>query len=94
MTDNLGFGEEKRKALNKQVLADKLAFRDAFWQMMDSVPTPFDKCIPYLVENIQLDPGFKAFMDYASKTNIPIVILSGGMPSSHRFFPSEFVRGC
>lgn len=84
MTDNLGFGEEKRKALNKQVLADKLAFRDAFWQMMDSVPKPFNECIPYLVENIQLDPGFKAFLDYASKANIPIVILSGGMPSPHR----------
>lgn len=79
MTDTIGFGAEKRKAGNKAVLDGKSAFRDEFRKMMDSVTRPFDQCIAYLIENITLDPGFKAFFEYARKNNIPIVVLSGGM---------------
>ena len=79
MTDNLGYGQEKRKAGNKAVLTDKMTFRDSFQDMLDSVKTPFDQCIKILVENIKLDPHFKEFFDWARANNMPIVVLSGGM---------------
>lgn len=79
MTDNLGFGPALRKAGNADVLFGRRDFRDAFRDMLDSVNTPFDECIDILRKNITLDPGFKAFFEWARENNMPIVILSGGM---------------
>lgn len=79
LTDNYGMGRETRMGLNKQVLASTLTFRSAFKQMLDSIPTPFDKCTDALLERIALDSGFKRFYDWAKENNVPIVILSGGM---------------
>lgn len=79
MTDNLGYGIEKRKAGNKAVLDGKMSFRDSFRDMLDSIKTPFDQCIKVLIDAIALDPYFKQFYDYARANNIPIVVLSGGM---------------
>ncbi|TVY84280.1 Pdp3-interacting factor [Lachnellula suecica] len=79
LTDNLGYGEKLRKQGNQDVLHDKMSFRDSFQSMMDSVKTPYDKCIKTLVENIKLDPHFKEFYDWARQNNIPVVVLSSGM---------------
>jgi 2,3-diketo-5-methylthio-1-phosphopentane phosphatase len=79
MTDNLGFGGKKRQAGNADVLFSRSSFRDSFQSMMDSINTPFDKCIQILLENIKLDPGFKEFYQWARENNIPVVVLSGGM---------------
>ncbi|KAF7917778.1 hypothetical protein BELL_0204g00030 [Botrytis elliptica] len=79
MTDNLGFGQELRKQGNKDVLDGTKTFRDSFQSMMDSIKTPYSKCISTLIENIKLDPGFKEFFEWARENNMPVVILSGGM---------------
>ncbi|KAL2131877.1 hypothetical protein VTI74DRAFT_4489 [Chaetomium olivicolor] len=79
MTDNLGFGPELRKQGNADVLYGRRDFRDAFRDMLDSINTPFDECIDILRRNISLDPGFKAFYEWARENNVPIVVLSGGM---------------
>jgi len=47
--------------------------------MLDSIKAPFDKCIQYLVDNIEVDPHFKEFLQYAKASNIPVVVLSSGM---------------
>lgn len=47
--------------------------------MLDSVKTPFNKCIEILCENMELDPHFREFYDWAIEHNVPIVILSSGM---------------
>jgi 2,3-diketo-5-methylthio-1-phosphopentane phosphatase len=79
MTDNLGLGTSKRKAMNEDVLHNRTSFRDSFKAMMDSIKTPYDKCIQYLLENIKLDPGFKDFFIWARENNVPVVVLSSGM---------------
>jgi 2,3-diketo-5-methylthio-1-phosphopentane phosphatase len=79
MTDNLGFGVERRRWLNKEVLYGRMDFRDSFDEMISSIPTPFDECIEILKRDIKLDPGFKEFYIWAQENNVPIVILSGGM---------------
>lgn len=79
MTDNLGFGVERRRLLNEEVLYGRMNFRDSFLEMLDSITTPLDECVDILLKNIKLDPGFKEFYDWAQKNNVPIVILSGGM---------------
>lgn len=55
------------------------ACRDAFQKMLDSISTPFPECIDVLVKNIQLDPHFNEYFQWALKNKIPTVILSGGM---------------
>ena len=79
MTDNLGYGREKRVQGNKDVLHGLVHFRDSFQGMMDSISVPFDKCIEILKANIVLDPGFKEFYAWSRENNVPVVILSGGM---------------
>ncbi|KAI8630540.1 HAD-like domain-containing protein [Xylariaceae sp. FL1651] len=79
MTDNLGFGTALRKQGNQEVLHKGRPFRDAFQEMLDSVTTPFDRCIQLLLENVKLDPAFKEFASWCRTNNVPIVVLSGGM---------------
>ncbi|KAL1955736.1 hypothetical protein VTO42DRAFT_8134 [Malbranchea cinnamomea] len=79
LTDNLGYGYEKRRAGNKAVLEGKMSFRDSFREMLESVKTPFNECIRILCENMQLDPYFAEFYYWAKEHNVPIVILSSGM---------------
>lgn len=79
MTDNLGFGTARRKQGNMDVLTGARTFRASFQEMMDSIDTPYDRCIELLLENITLDPYFKEFHAWAKANNVPIVVLSGGM---------------
>lgn len=79
LTDTIGFGQEKRKQGNQDVLNDRMSFRDSFKGMMDSVTTPYNECKEILLKNIKLDPGFKEFYDWAKSVNMPVVVLSSGM---------------
>ena len=79
ITDHLGFGAALRKEGNADVLYGRRHFRDAFQEMMDSIHVPFQQCIDTLLGNVTLDPGFKAFFEWAGRENVPIVVLSGGM---------------
>lgn len=79
LTDNLGFGVEKRLQGNKDTLNSTRTFRQTFQEMMDSVTIPFDQCISTLIANVQLDPKFKEFHLWCKANNVPIVVLSGGM---------------
>ncbi|KAI4961776.1 hypothetical protein J4E86_000805 [Alternaria arbusti] len=79
MTDNIGYGRDKRRAGNIACLNNEISFRDSFRDMMDSVTKPYDQCIQYLVDNIKLDPGFKGFFEWSLENNIPVVVLSSGM---------------
>lgn len=79
ITDNLGFGVEKRKAINKEILDGTVSFRDGFVKMLKSINKTFPECVEYLKEHIKLDPGFKDFYDWASANNVPVIIVSSGM---------------
>jgi len=79
MTDNLGYGPEKRREGNLNILAGKVTFRDGFREMLESVPNTFEECKAVLKQNIKLDEGFKAFYGWAKANDIPVVIISSGM---------------
>ncbi|KAH9946893.1 HAD-like domain-containing protein [Amylocystis lapponica] len=82
MTDNLGFGRERRREDNINILAGKITFRDAFRGMLESVVAnghTFDECREVLKKNIVLDSGFKDFYRYCQGQDIPVVIISSGM---------------
>ncbi|KAH9848787.1 HAD-like domain-containing protein [Lenzites betulinus] len=82
LTDNLGFGLEKRRQGNLDILAEKKTFRDAFREMLESVSAnghTFEDCKEVLKKNISLDSGFKDFYRYCKEHDIPIVIISSGM---------------
>lgn len=52
---------------------------DSFWDMMESVKTPFPECIRLLCENIKLDPYFKDFYHWSRENKVPVIVLSSGM---------------
>ncbi|KAG5355825.1 Pdp3-interacting factor 1 [Yarrowia sp. B02] len=79
LTDNLGFGVEKRKFYNAEILHERMSFSEAFKIMLDSVKTPFPECIEQLLQNITLDPGFAVFYKWCKERNIPVVVVSSGM---------------
>lgn len=79
LTDNYGMGPEKHKELTEKIMDGTVTFRDAFREMLDSVKEPFDKCVEILLNNIDLDPGFKDFYFWAEKNNVPVVVVSSGM---------------
>ncbi|CCG82585.1 Uncharacterized phosphatase C823.14 [Taphrina deformans PYCC 5710] len=79
LTDNIGFGKERRVHLNQEVLHDRMSFRDSFDEMLKSVTTPFPECVQLLLDNISLDPGFATFYAWCLSKDIPVVVLSSGM---------------
>ncbi|CAH6720367.1 polyol phosphate phosphatase Pyp1p [[Candida] jaroonii] len=79
LTENLGFGYPKRKAINDEILDGSKSFRDGFQEMLDSIKQPFPECIDYLLKHVQLDPGFRKCYDYCVSKKIPIIIISSGM---------------
>ncbi|GAA5875568.1 hypothetical protein JCM1840_003263 [Sporobolomyces johnsonii] len=81
-TDELGFGLERRRELNLEILNGTKNFRDGFKEMLDSVCAnghSFDSVVEYLRQKIKLDPGFKPFFEYCKARDIPVVIVSSGM---------------
>ncbi|KAG8855325.1 hypothetical protein FRB96_007123 [Tulasnella sp. 330] len=76
---NLGFGLQKRRAMNLEVLSGRMTFRDAFREMLESINTPFPECVEILKKNMTIDPGFKAFYAWCKENNVPFVIISSGM---------------
>jgi len=91
LTDNLGYGVQKRLDLNEAVLNGSRTFRDIFSDMLDSVHTPFPECIQTLTENVHLDPGFAAFYDWTLKAGVPVIILSSGMEPIIRALLSKLI---
>lgn len=80
LTDTLGFGVELRRKGNEDVLWGRRHFRDNFRDMMDSIRTPYDRCIELLLSGkISIDPYFIEFYRWCRENNVPVVILSGGM---------------
>jgi 2,3-diketo-5-methylthio-1-phosphopentane phosphatase len=79
LTDNIGYGPERRKQMNRETLEDRMTFAETFKDMMESVTRPFNECIQYLVDNIKLDPHFAEFYQWAQANNVPVVVLSSGM---------------
>ncbi|KAL1948675.1 hypothetical protein VTO73DRAFT_10481 [Trametes versicolor] len=82
LTDHLGFGVEKRRQGNLDILAEKKTFRDAFREMLESVSAnghTFEECKEVLKKNITLDVGFRDFYRYCKEHDIPVVIISSGM---------------
>jgi len=82
MTDNLGFGKEKRREGNLEILSGRVTFRDAFRGMLESVAAnglTFDQCKEILRKDIKLDPGFKDFYSWCKANDVPVIIVSSGM---------------
>ncbi|KAL5498907.1 hypothetical protein ACEPAH_1425 [Sanghuangporus vaninii] len=93
MTDNLGFGKEKRRQGNLDILSGRVTFRDAFKEMLDSVAEKhtFEECKEILRNNIYLDPGFKDFHKFCKENDIPVVIVSSGMEPNIRAVLSKYI---
>ncbi|ANB15848.1 hypothetical protein AWJ20_3492 [Sugiyamaella lignohabitans] len=79
LTDELGFGVQRRREINQDILEGKTSFRDGFHEMLESIHTPFPECIDFLLKHVQLDPGFVDFYQWARANNVPVVIVSSGM---------------
>ncbi|WWD19235.1 hypothetical protein CI109_103693 [Kwoniella shandongensis] len=93
LTDNLGFGFEKRRALNIECLEGRIGFRDSFRTMLESIDHPFEYCKDQLKKNIKLDPGFEKFYTWCKANDVPVVIVSSGMAPNIRGVLSTLLPG-
>ncbi|KAE8541954.1 hypothetical protein D1P53_002128 [Cryptococcus gattii VGV] len=93
LVDNLGFGFDKRRALNLEVLDGRISFRDSFRQMLESINKPFEECKEELMKNIKLDPGFEKFYTWCKQNGVPVVIVSSGMTPNIRGVLSTLLPG-
>ncbi|KAH8082828.1 HAD-like domain-containing protein [Cristinia sonorae] len=94
LTDHLGFGLEKRRNGNLEILSGRATFRDAFREMLESVVKnghSFEECAEVLKQNISLDVGFKNFYDFCKANDIPVVIISSGMAPLIRAVLSKLI---
>ncbi|KAI0253964.1 HAD-like domain-containing protein [Lactifluus subvellereus] len=94
MTDFLGYGKEKRREGNLEILSGRVTSRDAFREMLESVSQnghTFEECKRVLKDNIKLDSGFKEFFQYCKSQDIPVVIVSSGMEPLIRAILSNLV---
>ncbi|GAA6042284.1 hypothetical protein JCM8097_000614 [Rhodosporidiobolus ruineniae] len=81
-TDELGFGVDRRRELNVEILNGQKTFRDAFAEMLQSVCDnghDFEYVKTYLVKHIGLDEGFKTCFEWCNGHGVPVVIVSSGM---------------
>lgn len=82
LTDNLGMGLTERMKLNDLIKNNKVTFRSAFYDMLESVNDnnySFQYCIDFLLKNVQIDPDFENTLIWCTEENIPVVIVSSGM---------------
>jgi len=82
MTDNIGYGKEKRRAGNLKVLAGEATFRDVFREMLDSVVAnehTFDECKELLKKSITVDESFREFYHWCRANDVPVIVVSSGM---------------
>jgi len=93
MTDHLGFGKEKRRQGNLDILQGKVTFRDAFREMLESVSEKytFEECKEVLKKNIKLDTGFRDFFKWCKEHDIPVIIVSSGMAPMIRAVLSNLI---
>jgi len=94
MTDNLGYGKDKRREGNMEILSGRVTFRDAFKEMLDSIVAnghSFEECQEVLKKNIKLDVGFNDFYRWCKKNDIPVIIVSSGMAPIIRAVLSNLV---
>ncbi|KAI0338033.1 hypothetical protein BDW22DRAFT_1363392 [Trametopsis cervina] len=94
MTDHLGYGSEKRRQGNLEILAGRETFRDEFRRMLQSVAGnghTFEECKEVLKNNITLDTGFREFYNYCKASDIPVVIISSGMAPLIRAVLSKLI---
>ncbi|KAI8586837.1 HAD-like domain-containing protein [Geranomyces variabilis] len=71
-------GQPARRALDLQILAGTISFRDAVEQMWGAVNLPWDHAVG-LIRDVPLDPHFSAFHDYCLAKRIPLTVLSSGL---------------
>lgn len=82
LTDDLGMGHPARMKLNDKIIDGSLTFREAFFQMLDSVASngyTLERCIDYLLGKVQLDPGFEKTVQWCGSKGIPVIVVSSGM---------------
>ncbi|EOR00812.1 hypothetical protein E3P92_01273 [Wallemia ichthyophaga] len=93
LIDNYGMGKENREKLSVEILAHRINFRDAFYEMLRGVSKvkSFGECMEILKRDIVLDPGFKDFYFWAKEQKIPVVIVSSGMAPFIRSVLSKLI---
>lgn len=73
LTDNIGMGYDNRMIINDKILEEKQSFRDGFKEMLASINKPFDECIEILLQNVQLIPVSKIFINIVNQRVSPLL---------------------
>ncbi|PVH74174.1 putative phosphoserine phosphatase [Cadophora sp. DSE1049] len=75
----LGYGEKLLDQSNLDVLEGRVPLRQALLDQMHSINYSLEECIEFQCKFIELDQHFVTFYRWARASNIPVIILSGGL---------------
>ncbi|CAO3655369.1 unnamed protein product [Mucor hiemalis] len=77
--DERCMGPESRKKLEHQIMDGKIAYREAIWNMWDSVTLTWDEAWNEYLNNCSIDPGFPEFYEYCRESAFPVTVVSSGL---------------
>lgn len=72
-------GDEKQvEIIVDDLLSDKISSRDCWDRLCDSAPVMASDSLDKVIDGIEIDAAFHNLIDYCSKQNIELVVLSDG----------------
>ncbi|KAK5122768.1 hypothetical protein LTR85_003683 [Meristemomyces frigidus] len=93
LVETEGYGPEKLKKSCDDILNGEISSREGSKEQMESIRTPFEKCVKKALDHVKLDEHFVSFHNWATSVSMPIVILSGGLTPLIRATLSELLGG-
>lgn len=71
------------RLVKNQPQPDSVGFNisEGLRDQLDSIKTPFNKCVERLLDHIELDEYFAAFYQWTVSVSIPVIVLSAGITS-------------
>ncbi|MFV2045959.1 2-hydroxy-3-keto-5-methylthiopentenyl-1-phosphate phosphatase [Metabacillus litoralis] len=94
-TDNIiaimkRFAPPEWDALKNDVLSQRISIQEGVGKMFQLLPSSSkDEIVNYILNHAQIRSGFKEFVQYTKKNNIPLFIVSGGID----FFVYPLLQG-
>ncbi|KAJ3104330.1 hypothetical protein HDU96_008968 [Phlyctochytrium bullatum] len=82
-------GYDRRRQLDKDVLAGDKFYRDAVEEMWASVNLPWEEAVA-LLKDVKLDPDFEEFHNYLKDQGIPLKVVSAGLVPLCELFLSNY----
>ncbi len=83
------FAPPKWKSVMRDILEEKITISEGVQKLFSLIPSNRkDEILDWVLKNIKIRKGFKEFLEFLNKRNIPFIVLSGGLD----FYVYEYLK--